>query len=255
MKRNLIIGIVVLVVVAGGAAAVLLTPHGARAPVTSTTASTTLPATGQYAEHAQYYDIVANYATSTPLPGAAHTAAAAAMQRFVASTIAQFKKDGNFANLTSADAHTMGLDTGRKESLAIVYLIASSPHTVSYIFTTTADTLGAHPNMYFHTFTFDTTTGQQLGIGDLFTSGSDYLGALSDIARAKLPAVIGEGADPQTIAGGTTPDAKNFSNFFLDNHNLDILFDPYAVASYAAGPQTLAIPTTELANVLKPEYQ
>lgn len=252
MQKSTLFGIAVLCIILGG-----IGFYAATRPRV-TVAPTTLPENG-YSEHATYYDIAANYATSTPLltevgPGANATAVAL-METFVGDTISQFKTDGNFANLTASDIHTMGLDKGRKETLQITYLIASSPHTVSYIYTTYMDTLGAHGNMFFHTFTFDTTTGAPLTLADLFTPGADYLGVLSTTARAKLSGVIGGTVDTGMIASGTTPDEKNFSNFFFDNKDFVILFDPYAVAPYSSGPQTLRITASALGNILKSEYR
>ena len=147
----------------------------------------------------------------------------------------------------------MGFDKGRKETLQITYLIASSAHTVSYIFTIYEDTLGAHGNTFFHTFTFDTGTGASLSLADIFSSS--YLDTLSSISRTKLPSVIGDDADPAFINNGTTPDEKNFENFFFDNRDFVVLFAPYQVAAYADGPQTLRIPLSELSSILKPEYR
>jgi hypothetical protein len=57
------------------------------------------------------------------------------------------------------------------------------------------------------------------------------------------------------LSAGTTPEEKNFANFFLDNQEFVLLFPPYQVAPYAAGPQTLRIPLPELSNILKQEYR
>ncbi len=253
MNKSTLGGIVALLIILGG---VIFYAAVRPAPAKAPGAAEPTALTGTtYIEHAPYYNIVANYATSTPLQGAAGASATALMKNFVADTIAQFKADGNFANLTKKDIQMMGFDQGRKETLNIVYLIASSPRTVSYIFTIYMDTLGAHGNTLFHTFTFDTTTGESLSIGDLFLPGTDYLGTLSGISRAKLPKIIGEFADTSMIANGTTPEDKNFANFFIDNGVLDILFSPYQVGPYAIGPQTLRISTSELSDTLKAEYR
>ncbi len=250
MENKNILGIVtVLVIIAGAVGYAALRPASVVAP-----GATTLPS-GGYTEHAPYYDIVANYASSTPLTGVANTAAVTLMQKFVSDTIAQFKTDGNFANLTPTDIKTMGFDTGRKESLQITYLIGSSGRTVSYIFTVYEDTLGAHGNTFFHTFTFDATTGAPLALADLFTPGAPYLDELSSIARAKLPSIIGQGTDMTFVSDGTTPDTKNFQAFFFDNAYLVFLFAPYQVAPYSAGPQTLRIPIASLTSILQPEYR
>ncbi|MDE1919350.1 MAG: DUF3298 domain-containing protein [Patescibacteria group bacterium] len=257
MRKDTIIGFAaLLIIIIGIALYAAMRPAPAKAPGIG--AGIVLPA-GGYREHAQYYDISADYATSTPLllsAGAEEDAAARAlMEGFVRDTIAQFKNDGNFDHLTSEDIHMMGFDQGRKEKLQIVYLIASSPSTVSYIFTIYEDTLGAHGNLFFHTFTFDAKTGAALALADLFSPGARYLDTLSSISRAKLPGIIGPDADTSFITGGTTPEDKNFENFFFDNKEFVVLFPPYQVGPYSAGPQTLRIPVSDLADILKPSYR
>ncbi len=257
MKKDTLIGAgAILVVLVGIIAYALLRPLPAKAPGTADASN--LPA-GSYTEHAAYYDIAANYATSTQLltsvGASADAAAIAQMKNFVGSTIAQFKTDGKFDSLTAQDIKMMGFDQGRKETLNIVYLIASSPRTVSYIFTVYTDTLGAHGNTSFHTFTFDTTTGASLALSDVFTPSSPYSSTLSSLARTMLPGIIGDGADTGMIDSGTTPGNKNFENFFFDNKDFVVLFAPYQVAAYTAGPQTLRIPVSQLSSILKPDYR
>jgi hypothetical protein len=70
-----------------------------------------------------------------------------------------------------------------------------------------------------------------------------------------LPAIIGSDAVGSFITDGTTPNDANFANFFVDNNTLVILFAPYQVAPYAAGPQTLRIPFSQLSGILKAEYK
>jgi hypothetical protein len=254
MQKNTLIGAVVVLAILFGIVLFGATkPAPVKAP--GTAAQITLPE-GSYVEHAPYYDISANYATSTPLAGSANLAAVALMKNFVADTIAQFKTDGNFANLTDEDIKMMGFDQDRKEKLQIVYLIASSSRTVSYIFTIYEDTLGAHGNTFFKTFTFSTKDGTELSLSDLFFTGARYLDTLSLTSRSKLPDIMGKDAtNARMLSDGTTPDEKNFSSFFLDNRELVILFAPYQVAPYAAGPQTLRIPLSELSSILNSEYR
>lgn len=257
MRKNIAFGtVLVLLVIAGIILYAALKPAPAKAPAGGITTTENILPAGGYSEHATYYDIVANYPTTTPLTGVASAAAVKRMQDFIAQTIMQFKSDGNFANLTPDDIHTLGFDQGRKYTLQTTYLIGSSTHTVSYIFTLYEDTGGAHGNTFFHTFTFDTTDGRYLSLADFFTPGTPYLDTLSRLSRAKLPDVTGRNmADLSTINSGTTPEEKSFVNFFFDNRDFVILFPPYQVAAYAAGPQTLRIPRSELSTILKPEYR
>ncbi len=252
MQKDTLIGaIVALAVLAGISFYGAMRPAPAQAP----NAQTTLLPAGSYSEHEDYYDITASYATSTPLAGNANAAAIALMQDFVNDTIAQFKSDGNFDQLTARDIEMMGYDEGRKQELEIVYLVASSPRTVSYIFTIYTDTLGAHGNISFKTFTFDTRSGASLALKDLFISGFAYLNTLSEISRARLSAIIGQDVETTFIIDGTVPEEGNFANFFPDNSELVFLFPPYQVAPYSAGPQTLRIPLSNLSSILKPEYR
>lgn len=255
MQRKTIAIISICVVgIAAGAAYLTLRPTTVTAP---TSAPLALPEQG-YTEHGAYYDITADYATSTPLLASAGALADASarstMLSFIRDTVHTFKTEGNFDHLTASDIKTMGFDQGRKETLQITYTTASSPHTLSYIFTIYEDTLGAHGNTFFKTFTFDTKSGALLPLGDLFIPSSSYLSTLSVISRTKLPALIGQGADTAMIKIGTEPTADNFANFYLDGSNLVLLFPPYAVAPYAAGPQTLRIPLSQLSSTLKAAY-
>ena len=159
-------------------------------------------------EHGQYYDVDVQYPSATPLLSSAstdaNTAAVQILKTFSQNTIATFKADGQFATLTPADAKIQGLDQGRKYALSDGYTTYSGAHTVSYAFNLYEDTLGAHPNTYFRTFTFDTQTGRSLALSDLFTPGMDYVTEISTLSRAVLIRQEGSGADMTSINAGTT---------------------------------------------------
>jgi hypothetical protein len=252
MNKTTALGILVLALIVIGLVWYAAThPTRALAPGGSTT---TTIAASPLAEHGTYYDIVMNYPTTTPLAGSANSAAVTTMHDWIMSTVAEFKGIAPFDTLSPADAANMGLSEGRKYTLQTSYLIGSSEHTVSYIFTVYEDTGGAHGNTFFKTFVFDTTSGALLALPDLFTDGSSYLNTLSSMARGALPGIIGDGADTSMIRDGTTPDAKNFADFFFDGADFVILFPPYQVAPYAAGPQTLRLHSSDLKSILKSQY-
>ncbi len=237
---------VVGIALAGIVVYAAIRPAPPKAPAGAADAQTPLilPA-GVYTQQSPDYTIAANYPTTTPLTSIANEKAIARMQSYIGGTISQFKTNGNVA-------YPPG---GAKETLQIKYLVSFSTRTVSYIFTVYENTLGAHGNLFFHTFTFDTSTGVELTLADLFAPNSGYLDVLSTISRAQLPSVVGGNADMSFITRGTTPETKNFENFFIDNGYLDILFDPYQVAPYALGPQTLRIPLATLGTILNPQYR
>jgi hypothetical protein len=246
MQKDVVVGAVVLI-----AFVLIIVGYGALRPVAPQSATFT----GVVVEHAPYYDIEAVYATTTPLTGAAHTKAVETMAAFIAASVAEFKENGKFAELTPQDISMMGYDQGRKQRLEISYATATSERTASYIYAIYMDTLGAHGNSFFKTFTFDTGNGHLLTLGDIFIPLSPYLQTLSSLSRAKLPVVMGESAVVSDIERGTEPAEENFANFFITDSEFVLLFPPYQIAAYAAGPQALRIPLSELASILKPEYQ
>lgn len=211
---------------------------------------------GKIVEHATYYDISAAYPVTTPLASLSdaqpNARAVNAMKQYVLDQIAQFKSQGNFDHLTHDDIQMMQLDQ-RKELLNITYRQASGNGDVSYVFTMSEDTLGAHPNTTYKTFVFDGKTGTQLSIKDLFAPGADYLVTLSMKTRALLPAIIAksEGVSQKSIdtnmmLSGTTAAEENFADWYVEGTDLVIIFAPYQVAPYAAGPQTVRIPIAQL---------
>ncbi|KND46963.1 MAG: hypothetical protein AB199_00845 [Parcubacteria bacterium C7867-004] len=236
--------------------------HPAPAPYVPPEVATTTPIGPLPAqtieEHATYYDIKTTFPAETPLKTSANAkadvAAVGSMKAFVETTIADFKREGNFANLSREDIQIMRLDE-RKESLEITYDEHVSTSTISYVYYLYLDTLGAHSNSFYRTFTFDSVSGKELGLGDLFLPKAPYLGRISTAARIQLEADLGEFADKDYIADGTKPELESFENFWIEEGNLVIVFPPYQVASYAAGPQAVSIPLTDLADILRPAYK
>ena len=216
------------------------------------------------ADDATYYTVDATYPGTAGLSGSAGAkadeTATATMKAYVEGQIAQFKKDGNFANLTHDDVQMMRLDE-RKYALGIEYKTYEGPATISYVYQLYADTLGAHPNTTYRTFTFDKKTGALLALKDVFTSNAPYLQTLSTKSRAVLPGKIATmesvavtEVDTDYINSGTKPEAEAFQNFYFEGSNLVLLFPPYQVGPYVLGMIELPIPTNELKDV-KAEYR
>ncbi len=223
--------------------------------------SSTAPAL-HITEHAKYYDIDMTYPSATPLLSVSATANAQAvsvMRAAMQQVVEQFKKDGNFTNLTPEDVKIMRLDE-RQEALSSEYKVYTGPRTVSYSFLIYSDTLGAHPNSYYQTFTFDTQTGAQLSLSDLFLPSVSYLEKMSVRARADLPDIIskmseGTFGDTDSIKLGTAPTKDNFSTFYVEGKNLVLVFPPYQVGPYALGTVLYPIPLAQLSDSLKTEYR
>ncbi len=237
----------------------IVSPEDTKAPAaveeTPSTADKTL------SDEGDYHKITAVSPGTTPLKGEANAAAVAIMQGFVSAEAATFKHESGLETLTQEDIDMMGIGGDRKYVLDIKYEMHESPVTVSYVFPIFADTMGAHPNAYYRTFTFDKQTGKELLIADLFTDET-YLAVLSEKSRAILKPHIAEVSaipeaelDTEYLESGTTPDAPNFQYFYLEGDALVIIFPPYQVGPWVLGMQEARIPRAELADRLKAEYR
>ncbi len=265
-SRDAIIGFLVLILLGIGTLWYMTTrplPATPNVPVATTTPATATEPL-HITEHAQYYDVDAQYPGSTMLSQSAGTqadaAAIAQMKQWDEDTITQFKTDSGLNNLTPQDIQTQGLGPNRKYALTITYEAHSSSANVSYVFQVFEDTLGAHPNTTYKTFVFDSTNGKSLGLSDVFTPGFDYATALSTLSRAKLPAQIAAAeqidvsqVDTGMLDAGTTADPANFQDFYFDGMNFVLLFPPYQVGPYVLGLVTLQIPASTVSG-LKTQY-
>jgi len=244
-------------------------PAPVQAPTTQPPAGAATSTDQTITDHQPYYDVDAVYPGTTPLaglPDSADVNAVALMKQWETDTIEKFKTESGVTTLTPQDVQmqNLGVD-GRKYALGITYQGSVSARTVSYVFQVYEDTLGAHPNAFYHTFTFDTQTGQNLALKDLFVPNAPYLARLSAAAQADMPAVIAKAENVDLsevdtsptgmLATGITPTEDNFANFALDGSDLVIIFQPYQIGPWALGTQTDRIPLSSLSDILKPDYQ
>ncbi len=107
----------------------------------------------------------------------------------------------------------------------------------------------AHPGLNSTTLNYDLAQGKELALADLFLPNSDYLGAISRYCITELSkqpffdGPFSEGAQPQP---------ENYRNWNITPAGLMITFDEYQVAPYAAGPQTITVPYSELNGLINP---
>ncbi len=112
---------------------------------------------------------------------------------------------------------------------------------------------GAHPNLYSKSLTIDLEKKTQMSVQDLFLTQSNYLVTLSKIVQIKLPPILEENnayLDPLWVQQGTDPVVENYQNICIIPDGILITFDPYQVASYGDGIQSIEIPFSDLRNVL-----
>lgn len=114
---------------------------------------------------------------------------------------------------------------------------------------------GAHGLSYQYAYTFDTENETVLTLDDVFTDVDAGLAAVAPLASIQITSNLGSFADSEWISDGTASDnPDNYASWSLTDRGISFYFGPYHVAPYAAGPQHVAIPFTELTNVLEPQF-
>jgi hypothetical protein len=108
----------------------------------------------------------------------------------------------------------------------------------------------AHPNGYSRTLNYDLSNGREITLDELFLSGSNYLQVLSDFCKTQLST---RDIGFEMFSAGADPLAENYQRWNISDEGLVITFDPYQVAAYAAGPQLVTIPFSELQSIINPQ--
>lgn len=107
----------------------------------------------------------------------------------------------------------------------------------------------AHPGSYSITLNYDLNQGKELALADLFLPNTDYLGTISNYCIAELSKqLFFEGP----FADGAQPNPENYSRWNITPDGLMITFDNGQVGPYAAGPQQVVVPYSELQGIIDP---
>jgi hypothetical protein len=110
----------------------------------------------------------------------------------------------------------------------------------------------AHPNHATVVLNYDLKTGRVLRLADLFQPGAPYLKVISDYCIAKLEGDGDSGGDDDWIKQGASAKAENYRSWLVKKDGLEITFDQYQVAPYAAGPQYVTVPFDALKKIVRP---
>jgi hypothetical protein len=173
------------------------------------------------------------------------------------------KKAGAFkAEMTSEEdpVSSEGVDESMGSDLNAGYTVAlARDDLISILFDVGSYSAGAaHPNSYSEVVNFDLRNGKQLKLADLFQPGSRYIQTLSAYCIADLKKQgkkQGEESmlDDDWVQRGAGPDPENYGSWTISRKGLEITFDSYQVAAYAAGPQHVFVPYSVLKEIIKPD--
>ncbi|MEO5645971.1 MAG: DUF3298 domain-containing protein [Candidatus Paceibacterota bacterium] len=162
---------------------------------------------------------------------------------FVTNAISQFKDDtswaaGEGATIAPAEASSLSLD--------IKYTEQKSATADNFIFSITTYTGGAHGLQATKTFSFS-PTGQQIMLAALFKNGINGLKTVAPYVQQQLSKSAD--ADQTAIKAGAAPTESNFQNFIITDEGVTFIFDPYQVAPYSAGTQTVKVPLSAFKTI------
>jgi hypothetical protein len=112
----------------------------------------------------------------------------------------------------------------------------------------------AHPNTFTEVVNYDLKNGKQLKLADLFKPGAKYLQAIANYCIADLKKQAKDkGLEDEGIQDGAAANAKNYQSWTITRKGLGINFDAYQVGPYAAGPQYVLVPYSNIKDLINPE--
>lgn len=111
----------------------------------------------------------------------------------------------------------------------------------------------AHPNQITSVLNYDVKNGKKLALADLFNSKSNYLSVISAYCIKELKQKDKENEVGDMIQSGASARADNYKAWTITKKGLWIIFDPYQVGPYAAGPQYVLVPYSALKDIIKPD--
>ncbi len=116
---------------------------------------------------------------------------------------------------------------------------------------------GAHGDTSISFLNYDMKSGDEISWKSVFKINSKYLEAIADYSKMNLGQQLLSAQDKMTdekwIEQGTTASQDNYStNIGFTPDSLLIIFQQYQVAAYAAGPQAVQIPYSQLKIYIDP---
>ncbi len=104
---------------------------------------------------------------------------------------------------------------------------------------------GAHGLTIIKSLTFNTTTGKQYELKDLFKPDSDYVTKLSAIVQKKI-------IEWETPLLDDFTSIRSDQDYYLADHSLVIYFQLYEITPYVAGFPYFPIPILDIQDLIKP---
>lgn len=182
-----------------------------------------------------------------PVLGSAGKAFNTAVAQLIALQLTQFKGDINVSSSLPASLIA-------ENQLQIDHqVVFQQQGLLSVLFKVSTYIRGqAHPNLKLFTINYAQKEDKVYKLDDIFVPGSHYLGYLSRYSILQLKQ---KKYEQHWLEEGAGAEPDNFSRWNLNKKGLIIHFNPYQVAAYVYGPQTVEIPYTAIISLLNPQTQ
>ena len=130
-----------------------------------------------------------------------------------------------------------------------------SKGTVVYLATVDYYEGGAHGINQLLTLNFETKTGRQLTLADIFTTG--YEQPLKSVLLKALKSKVGCTTMSALREKGYLYSMDIFpsENFILGDETITFIYNPYEIAPYAMGSTELIIPYDDVEKILKTTFE
>jgi Protein of unknown function (DUF3298)/Deacetylase PdaC len=172
----------------------------------------------------------------------------------VTRKVAGFKKD--MAPEEGENTEETRPEDSMGSDLSISYTVALAQDDLVSIGFDVSDYFqgAAHPNHYSDTLNYDLKNGKLLKLADLFKPGAKYLQTIANYCIADLKKQSAQnGLNAEEIEKGAAAKSDNYLSWTITKRGLGIDFDPYQVGPYAAGPQFVLVPYSELKDLINPD--
>ena len=128
--------------------------------------------------------------------------------------------------------------------------VKESDKYITFIFQSSVDTGGAHPNVAIKTFTY-TTEGEKVDIFKYLKIEFDdvfLIDNISTVVKDKLRSRYDDEYIYEQIERGAAPSYENFELFYEEDGEIYFIFPPYSVGPYALGIQEVSVSKSYLEN-------
>lgn len=175
-----------------------------------------------------------------------------AVDTYVADYISTYRTENLELAESLAGEGSMALSWGKyltgvfSEEMNVITAGTEGVRLINYTITDYSYTGGAHGMNTETCLVFNTKTGKQVLLEDIFAT--DGMAALPALLMKHVPEAFGNPSDADYLLVTEIPVTENFS---MSDSGITFIYNPYEIAAYAAGTIRITIPWEELQDICR----